>query len=135
MKSCAYCGQENADERTHCQRCGTELAPPSADEKPKEARDWTSIKLAFRWVAGGVFMILLYFLSPGPVTRYCATVTSQNLPATSSDMFILRRTVTYPKWVGIAYAPALALRSADTSSFTQLYDNYLDWWENAQTPK
>ena len=37
MKTCAYCGRENAEAATHCVECGTEEFSPAGAPPPKRA--------------------------------------------------------------------------------------------------
>jgi len=128
MRTCRYCGRENADQAVHCPGCGTELAFAPVNQKAQKSRDWTWIKVAFRWVGAGIFVAILYFLSLGPVTRYFVTISQSSAPTPNG--FILQRTLRCPRWVAIVYTPAFALRG-----ISQLYDRYLDWWENQQAQK
>ncbi len=132
MKTCGYCGRENADEARYCRECGTEFslqAVPGVAAKPADPRDWTWQE----WLRGGLICLgaillagLLYLLSLGPVMRYCGSVTTVNLNLSTTGydstltttgytmMPVVRtvqrtRTERYPRWVGAFYHPAFAL--------------------------
>jgi hypothetical protein len=36
VKSCSYCGRENADDSRNCRECGTEFAAQTEESLPKE---------------------------------------------------------------------------------------------------
>jgi len=138
MKTCAYCGGENADEVEHCLTCGTELAVDPVDAKPKEPRDRTWIKVAFGWAAAAMTIILCYFLSLGPVIRSFGTVISSSSTVVSSNAttiaFTTTRAVSYPRWVAILYAPAFRLGlEPGAGNLGSLYYQYLEWWEKPKT--
>jgi hypothetical protein len=137
MKKCAYCGRENDDAAAHCRECGTEFAAPSVEPGPSAPRDGTWlewVKYLLRYVAVALLIGLLDILSFGPVARYYGTVT----PGTPAPMTytvngqtvtaVVVRRVSYPRWVGIVYSPALVMRSAEGGMGP--YGRYLQWWEN-----
>src|SRR3954467_15554677 len=140
MKTCAYCGHENADDRADCSICANELAVGPPDAKPKEPRDLTWLKAAAGWIGGAMIIILCYFLSLGPVSRSFGKVISSTPPMTSSTpgtsvMVVTTRVVQYPRWVGILYAPAFLLRNSGPDGVGGVYGQYLDWWEKPQPQK
>lgn len=124
MKTCAYCGNENPDEGTHCLSCGTELVLEPVDSKPKEPVDRTGIKDAFLWAGGALAIFLIYLLSLGPVERWTGKIISSTTTRIPNGL-VSRRVVSYPRWVGILYAPAFRLRQLGGRN---LYRQYLEWW-------
>ena len=120
VKGCAWCGRDNSDDGSHCLECGSELADP----KPARPRDWSSIKGVSGYVFATLALVLFYFLSFGPVTRFSVTVSKT--PATT--------VVSYPIWVGIMYHPALSLTdNASDGTVAGLYWRYLEWWQPPPT--
>ena len=47
MRTCRYCGRENADQALHCLGCGTKLAFAPVNQKAQKSRDWTGSKSLF----------------------------------------------------------------------------------------
>ena len=125
MKSCAYCGRDNADEATRCLECGTEFVGKAVETQASEPVDWTWAKAAFRYSGILALIMLLYLLSFGPVTHYLATVTSRVLPNSGTAITnatritlstdVTQTTVTYPRWIGVFYYPAMRLSGHDGS--------------------
>lgn len=134
MKTCAYCGRETVDDAAHCDECGSEFVEP----QPVVVRDreWTKwLGLALRYVLFILFFGLLYFLSFGPVWRYCRSAAPATTAAIANRLgsgFTVVRTVRYPTWVGIVYYPAFKLRSSAGPG--SLYASYLDWWDRLGEP-
>jgi len=120
MKTCAYCGSENPDEGTHCLSCGTELIPGPIDSKPKEPVDRSWIKDDFLWAGCALAFFVIYLLSLGPVERWTARVISSTTTPLPNG-FVSRRVVSYPRWVGIVYAPAFWLRQSGAGNLYELY--------------
>jgi hypothetical protein len=133
MKKCAWCGRENTGEATHCPACGTELVDTLMDTKPPPPRDWSWMKAACAYIGATLVAFLLYLLSFGPVTRFSATI-SQTTITTNGTSFTFRRTVAYPRWVGVVYYPAFSLtESGPEGILAGLYWRYLQWWEPPPT--
>jgi hypothetical protein len=124
MKTCTWCGRENSDDRIQCLECGTELAGEAPDPKPTEPHDRSWIKGACGYIGATLALVLFYFLSFGPVTRFSVTVS--RTPTTL--------TVAYPTWVAIMYYPALSLTdNASEGTVAGLYWRYLEWWQPPPT--
>lgn len=156
MKTCGYCGRENADEAKDCQECGTKLtvqSVPAAAAEPAGPQDWTWqqwLRRSLVWLCVVLLAGFFYLLSLGPVTRYCGTVTtvSPNLSTTGyvstptatgyTSMPVVRtvlttRTVRYPRWIASFYRPAFLLSTGEGPF--GLYRSYLSWWEDQPVHK
>jgi hypothetical protein len=123
MKICGYCGRENAETAQTCHECGSRLTeevfPPS---KPFP---WKALRRA-SWFAAFLFVVvLIYFLSFGPVTRYFTAVTRKQEIGES-----LHVTYRYPNWVYQFYYPAHWLSLTQWGHLT--YGKYLRWWERPE---
>lgn len=122
MKTCAYCGREEADDRIHCGGCGTEL-PEQPAESPKAApvRERSWLKTVLFYLATSTMALLVYLLSLGPVLHYFGQTTVTQAGTS------LMRTTQHPRWVSIVYGPALLLLR---TSYSDPYYRYLEWWED-----
>ena len=139
MKTCAYCGREEAEEAVRCSGCGTEFTNELAtEERPnndpaasaRAGHDWDWLKSASVYLGAAVGLMLLYLLSLGPVLRYCAQVTSTS--TTTPTGMRTAVTMKLPKWTGVVYEPAwFVVRS---TPFGEAYHNYLEWWQPALRP-
>ena len=128
VKLCSYCGRENADEATHCSACATEFISEPAGLKPSLPRERTGVKAALAYLLGAFLLVALYFLSFGPVMRFCATLVSRTTTTTASG-FTHQVTISCPRWVYVVYYPAFALRDSGEDGFAGLYRRYIEWWE------
>jgi hypothetical protein len=123
MTICGYCGRENAEAAQTCHECGSALAA----ELPAPAKPlpWKALRKA-GWFGALLFaVVLIYFLSFGPVTRYFTEVTR-----TQESGETLHVTYRYPNWVYQLYYPAHWLSLTQWGHLT--YGKYLRWWERPE---
>lgn len=121
MKKCDYCGRVNADEAGNCVECGTALIESTGKKPIGEPQDpiWLEwLGTSLRYAGTLILAAFLYFLSYGPVDRYCNKVVTRVSTPTMHTV-----TVRYPRWVSILYRPAFYLRFR-----SELYRRYISWW-------
>jgi hypothetical protein len=101
-------------------------------EKVRAAR-WSKPTLQ---VIGAVLVVgMLYFLSFGPVLRFCCTITTTMAPPAaisgSGTTAVSTTTIKMPMWVRTIYSPVIsvAYESPGESGMLQAYRSYLDWWQ------
>jgi hypothetical protein len=125
VKTCEYCGRENKDESSICHECGTPLNPvpvSGAGELVElDLPGW--VTLGLKIIALFLLLISLYFLSFGPVARYCGTRKTTAIPGVFSGA---QTSVRYPAWVGVVYGPALSVAGKPKG----LYARYVSWWQS-----
>jgi len=96
-----------------------------------EGRDKGPAKQGHERQQGALVVLLIYLLSLGPVQRCTGKVISYTTTPTANG-FLGQRVVSYPRWVGVVYAPAFWLRQ---SGPWDLYDSYLEWWVIPESKK
>src|SRR5258706_9428687 len=133
MTTCAYCGRENQDDAISCRECGSELSGPGAGTEPKEHYDFSWFKYVLVYSTMLIATTFLYLLSFGPITYYWGTTTRVVTPLTAPTGFTMVSKTSYPRWVAIAYYPALAFLSC--GGLATLYSDYLAWWETPKAQK
>ena len=125
MRTCGYCGHEEAEEAVHCSGCGTEFTnqPAKAEHEERSPRDWSWLKTALLYMAICFGALFLYLLSLGPVMRYWGQITPTRTTAPSRTT---TQEIKFQSWIGVVYAPAFLLIS---SPLGDVYLGYLEWWQ------
>ena len=146
MKTCAYCGEENDDERSSCRGCGTELpeilekgeVQTTSESQLAKATTFAGVKLAVLGISALVTLLAVYLLSFGPVSRsyvVCAPVTAPPFTNTDGTVItsVIATSVAAPVWVEVVYEPLFSflLPSGDDSdpNLRAIYSRYLAWWQ------
>src|SRR5262245_8644870 len=97
---------------------------PEPQGEPKPPNDLTGLRKTLIFAAGACFLLLCYFASFGPVLRLYTSVPVNTGTATALGISSFTIVKKLPAWIGIAYYPALALRSQ-----SEIFQRYLDRWE------